>query len=76
MPGVMTPVPFAKTPVRAALDPSVMEVGFAVKLVIEGGGGGVVLDDALPQPLRVAKPRPRVMASAAIEKRRFMGSSF
>jgi hypothetical protein len=40
LPGVMTPVPFAKTPVRVALDPPVMEVGFAVKLVFEGGGGG------------------------------------
>jgi len=41
LPGVMTPVPFAKTPVRVAVVPSVMEVRFAVKLVIEGGGSGV-----------------------------------
>jgi hypothetical protein len=39
----MTPAPFAKTPVRAALDASVMEVGFAVKLVIEGGRGFTVM---------------------------------
>jgi hypothetical protein len=37
LPGVITPVPFAKTPVRAALAGAVMEVGFAVKLVIEAG---------------------------------------
>jgi hypothetical protein len=35
---VITPVPFAKTPVRVALDPFVMEVGSAVKLVIVGAG--------------------------------------
>jgi hypothetical protein len=71
---VMTPVPFPKTPVRAALDPSVMEVGFAVKLVIEGGEGGVwVLDDPPPQPVKPARPRLRVMASGASTRRRFMG---
>lgn len=64
LPGVMTPVPFAKTPVSAAVDPSVMEVRFAVKLVIEGGGGGVcVLDDPPPQLVIPARPRLRVMAS-------------
>ena len=36
LPGVMTPVPLAKTPVRVALDPGVMVVGLAVKLVIVG----------------------------------------
>jgi hypothetical protein len=35
LPGVITPVPFAKTPVRAALDAPAMEVGFAVKLAID-----------------------------------------
>jgi hypothetical protein len=64
LPGVMTPVPFAKTPVRAAGDPSVMEVRFAVKLVIEDGEDGVwVLDDPPPQPVKPARPRLRVMAS-------------
>ena len=61
LPGVMTPVPFAKTPVRAAVDPSVMEVRFAVKLVIEGGGSGVwVLEGPVPQPVKPARPRLRV----------------
>lgn len=73
-PGVMTPVPFAKMPVRVALDPSVMEVGFAVKLVIEGDGGGVwALDDLPPQPVKPARPRLRVVASGARTRRRFMG---
>ena len=71
LPGVMTPVPFAKTPVRVALDPDVMEVGFAAKLVIEaggGGGGGWVLDDPPPQPV---KPKQRVKARGARTRRRF-----
>ncbi len=38
LPGVMTPVPLAKTPVNAALDPLGMEDGLAVKLVIFGTG--------------------------------------
>ena len=71
LPGVMTPVPFAKTPVRVALDPSVMEVGFTVKLVIEGGVW--VLDDPLPQPVKPARPRLRVMASGVRTRRCFMG---
>ena len=65
LPGVMTPVPFAKMPVRAADDPSVMEVRFAVKLVIDGDGGSDVwvLDGLAPQPVKAARPRMRVMAS-------------
>jgi hypothetical protein len=35
-PGVMTPVPLAKTPVRLADPPAVTAVGLAVKLVIVG----------------------------------------
>ena len=38
LPGVMTPVPLAKTPVRIALDPAAMVPGFAPKLVIVGAG--------------------------------------
>jgi hypothetical protein len=36
LPGVMTPVPFAKTPVRVVLDPVVMVDGLASKLLIVG----------------------------------------
>jgi hypothetical protein len=35
-PGVMTPVPLEKMPVRLVDPPSVIELGSAVKLVIEG----------------------------------------
>ena len=73
LPGVMTPVPFTNTPVRVALDPTVIEAEFAVKLVIEGGGGCVcVLDDPPPQLVRIARPRPRVIASGA-RRRGFIG---
>ena len=74
-PGVITPVPLAKTPVRVALDPSVMVGEFAVKLVMEGGGGGgggVWLLDAVPQPVETARPRLRIMASGVRIRRRFM----
>ena len=43
LPGVMTPVPFAKTPVRVALDPAATKVGLAVKLVIVGAGFTVIM---------------------------------
>ncbi len=43
LPGVMTPVPFAKSPVRVALDPSVIDVSFAVKLVIVGAAFTVMV---------------------------------
>ena len=74
LPGVITPVPFAKTPVRVVLDPCVIKVSFAVKLEMEGccGGGGVV-PDAVPQPVKLARPRLRVMVSGMRTRRRFMG---
>jgi hypothetical protein len=37
-PGVITPVPLAKTAVSVELPPAVIVVGFAPKLVIEGAG--------------------------------------
>ena len=46
-PGVMTPVPFAKTPVRVALDPVVMVLGIAMKLVIVGAGFTVMVAAAV-----------------------------
>ena len=75
LPGVITPVPFAKTPVKVALDPSVIKLSFAVKLVIEGGGGGGVLDDPLPQAVKLAKATMRMMDGGTTVRRRFMGST-
>ena len=69
LPGVTTPAPFAKTPVRVALDPSVMEAGFTVKLLIEGRGGVWMLDDPVPQPVKPARPRLRVAASGVRTRR-------
>jgi hypothetical protein len=43
LPGVMTPLPFAKTPVRVALDPVVIVDGLAVKLVIVGAEFTVIM---------------------------------
>jgi hypothetical protein len=37
LPGVMTPVPPVKTPVRLEVEPAAIDVGFAVKLEMEGG---------------------------------------
>jgi hypothetical protein len=36
LPGVITPLPFEKTPVRLALPPAATVVGLAVKLAIAG----------------------------------------
>ena len=41
-PGVITPVPLAKTPVRLAELPAVIDAGLAVKLVMVGGAGVTV----------------------------------
>jgi hypothetical protein len=38
LPGVITPVPFANTPVRLALAPALIVAGLATKLVIVGAG--------------------------------------
>ena len=43
LPGVITPVPFAKTPVRLVLAPAVIVAGLAVKLVIVGAGITVIV---------------------------------
>lgn len=72
-PGVITPVPFTKTPVNVALVPSVTVVGLAVKLVIDGrtGGGGVGAPDEPPQPISPPKHRLSVAAYAAGARIRF-----
>ena len=43
MPGVITPVPLAKTAVRLELVPDAMVAGLAAKLVIVGGGTTVTV---------------------------------
>jgi hypothetical protein len=49
-----------------------MVVGFAVKLVIEAiTGGGVVVPDEPPQPVRLPKHRPSAMAHATGARIRF-----
>ena len=57
-PGVMMPVPPAKTPVRFALPPRVIVAGLAVKLVMAGASTTVtvvVVDAvALPAPVTVS----------------------
>jgi hypothetical protein len=66
LPGVITPVPFANTAVRLELPPTAIVAGFAVKLVIAGGGGVVdVISDDPPQPIRLPKPRLRARALPA-----------
>jgi hypothetical protein len=42
LPGVITPVPLANTPVRLAVPPAVTAAGAAVKLVMVGAAGVTV----------------------------------
>ena len=70
----MTPVPFTKTPVNVALAPAVMVAELATKLVMEGtrgGGGGVVLDEP-PQPIRLPIHTLSDMANATGARIRFI----
>jgi hypothetical protein len=57
LPGVITPVPFEKTPVRLELAPELMEAGLAVKLLMEGG--------VPPPPLRPPPPQAAIHMQAA-----------
>jgi hypothetical protein len=43
LPGVITPVPFAKTPVKLALPPGPTVVGLATKLVMVGAASTITL---------------------------------
>jgi len=75
LPGVITPVPFEKTPVRVVLFPFVMVAGAAAKLVMDAEGGGGALDP--PHPVkpdrpRPAKPRQSVKAQEETTKPRLM----
>lgn len=74
LPGVITPAPLENTPVKAEPDPSVMEVGLAVKLVMEAGGVVVVVEPPPPQPVIAAKPRRSVMAKEVKQADRLMDS--
>jgi hypothetical protein len=63
LPGVITPVPLAKTAVRVVLPPAAIIAGIAPKLVIEGEGVAGVDDP--PQPAKTPKPELRATAHAA-----------
>jgi hypothetical protein len=71
-PGVITPVPLAKTPVRAIVAPAVTAVGLAVKLVIAGSLGFPEL--MLEQPVRTASDAVRASRQRTWAVTRFMES--
>ena len=74
LPGVMTPVPPEKVPVRLVLEPVVMVAALAVKLEI--AGGGLVLPGLPPpQPVSVTIPSPKTAAAAATKPLSPMASS-
>jgi hypothetical protein len=60
LPGVITPVPFANTPVRLALPPTVIVAGVAAKLVIVGVDD---IDD--PDPPHPATNTKHTLSAAA-----------
>jgi predicted acyl esterase len=61
-PGVITPVPLVKTPVRLVVPPAATAGGFAVKLLMVGSDGD---QDVLTQPVRPARHRLREDAQRA-----------
>ena len=71
-PGVMTPLPFTKTPVNVALVPAVTVAGLAVKLVMEATGGGGGGADEPPQPIRLPKHTLSEMAHTTGARIRFI----
>jgi hypothetical protein len=65
-PGVITPVPPEKAPVRVALCPSVMVDGFATKL--EMAAGGVVFPEPEldpPQPIKPVRQKLNAVVKTA-----------
>jgi hypothetical protein len=72
LPGVMTPVPFANTPVKVAFCPAVIVAGFAVKLEMEAAGGGGGGLEEPPQPVKFARPRLITTTHVARTRSRFM----
>jgi hypothetical protein len=65
LPGVMTPVPLEKTPVRLELAPSVTIAGLAPKL--EMAGGGILVLVLPPQPTKVVNPRASAAATTGLK---------
>jgi hypothetical protein len=65
LPGVMTPVPFSKSAVRLELDPTSMDAGLAVKLVMTGGGGVDMPDEPPEQPAKPSRAKVRTRAAGA-----------
>jgi hypothetical protein len=72
-PGVITPVPFEKTPVRLADPPAVTAVGLAAKLVIVGAEGKDPPFREL-HPVRTAKRMLRTNARKEVLVTRFIAS--
>jgi hypothetical protein len=65
LPGVITPVPFVKTPVRLELDPLLIAAGLAAKLLIEGELPPPPPLLLPPQPASATIPSPSAAAAAA-----------
>jgi hypothetical protein len=70
-PGEMTPVPLAKTAVRLALPPTVIDAGVAVKLVIDGSAALRPIEEEL-HPTKPATEKPRANARKRREVTRCM----
>jgi hypothetical protein len=70
LPGVITPVPFVKTPVRVADAPAAIDVGLTAKLVMVGD----LLLGELIQPARLPKTMPQAKTQPARSRITFMRS--
>src|SRR5580658_5241310 len=76
LPGVMTPVPPVKVPVRLELCPELIAAGLAAKLTIVGAVPPVPLGPLPPQPVSDTIPSPKMAAiTAAKRPLRLMASS-
>jgi hypothetical protein len=76
LPGVMTPVPPVKLPVRLELWPELIVAGLAAKLRIVGAVPPVPLGPLPPQPVSDTIPNPKMAAiTAAKRPLRLMASS-
>ena len=72
-PGVITPVPFEKTPVRLAIPPALTAVGLAAKLVIVGSAGLCHAVNEL-HPVRTAKKRLKTETRKKVVVTQFIAS--